>query len=339
MSFSAADLERGHDEGGPAGATALAPEQEIHGRSPSQIAFERLRRDKVAMLSFVVVVIFVIIAVGAPLWVKLLGVQLNPPSGALLTDLDATTMPAVGPPNNPFTWEHPLGIAPATAEDNLAQWIYGARTSIAVATISAVGATLLGVVIGLVGGFSRGWADRIITWVIDVFLALPFLLVALVIAPMIVARFRSEPELLTIAQFASLMLVLAFFSWMQLARLIRGQVLSLREAEFVEAARMIGVPTRTILRRELLPNLVAPIVVSVSLGLPAFVTAEAALAFLGVGVTNAPSWGQTIDRATGYFNSYPLYLWAPVIGVLLLVIALNLLGDAVRDAFDPKTRR
>lgn len=335
MAFSAADLTQGSDDAQP----EQVPGKEIHGRSPSRLAYERLRSDKVAVASFLVILFFLLIAIGAPLWVKLLGLQLTPDSGALLTDLDATTMPAIGPPYNGFIWEHPLGIAPQTAEDNLAQWIYGARTSIAVATISSIGATFLGVVIGLVAGFSRGWADRVLSWFIDVFIALPFLLVALVIAPMIVTRFSDRPDALTVAQFASLMIVLATFTWMPLARLIRGQVLSLREAEFIEAARMIGVPTRTILRRELLPNLVAPIVVSISLGLPAFVTAEAALAFLGVGVTNAPSWGQTIDRATGYFSVYPLYLWAPVLGVLLLVIALNLFGDAVRDAFDPKTRR
>ena len=122
-------------------------------------------------------------------------------------------------------------------------------------------------------------------------------------------------------------------------RLVRGEVLSLREREFVQAARVIGVPTRRILFKELLPNLIAPIIVSISLGLPAFVTAEAGLAFLGIGVVGVPSWGQTINKAVNFFNTYPLYLYAPVLGILVLVMALNLLGDAVRDAFDPKTRR
>jgi ABC-type dipeptide/oligopeptide/nickel transport system permease subunit len=116
-------------------------------------------------------------------------------------------------------------------------------------------------------------------------------------------------------------------------------VFSLREREFVQAARVIGVPTRSVLFKELLPNLVAPIVVSISLSLPAYVTAEAGLAYLGIGLTGRPSWGQTINRAQGYFDSYPLYLWAPVVGIMALVLALNLLGDSIRDAFDPKTRR
>jgi peptide/nickel transport system permease protein len=126
---------------------------------------------------------------------------------------------------------------------------------------------------------------------------------------------------------------------MGMTRLIRGEVLSLREREFVKAAKVTGVPTHQILVREILPNLIAPIVVSISLGLPAFVTAEAGLSYLGIGVQGQPSWGQTINSATNYWETYPLFLWEPVIGITVLVVALNLLGDAIRDAFDPKTRR
>jgi len=133
--------------------------------------------------------------------------------------------------------------------------------------------------------------------------------------------------------------VLTIFTWMPLARLIRGEVFSLREREFIQAARVIGVPTRRILFKELLPNLIAPIVIFFSLSLPALVTAEAGLAFLGIGLTERPSWGQTINKAVPYFDQFPLWLWAPVLGVMALVLALNLLGDAIRDAFDPKTRR
>jgi peptide/nickel transport system permease protein len=200
-------------------------------------------------------------------------------------------------------------------------------------------ATLIGVVVGLIAGFSRGWLDRIINFFIDVFLSLPFILVALALAPIIVGRFGQQPGKLVFWQFFSLLVVLSLFGWMTLARLVRGEVFSLREREFVQAARVIGVPTRRILFKELLPNLIAPIIVSISLGLPAFVTAEAGLAYLGIGVTGYPSWGQTINKAVNFFNTYPLYLYAPVLGILVLVMALNLLGDAVRDAFDPKTRR
>lgn len=311
--------------------------QEIAGRSPMQIAMTRLRNDKIAMLCLFVVVLFILLAIFAPLLTRLFGVELN--AGDPSDDLDQFNFPIIGPPDNGFTWEAPLGLAPNEGDDNLAEWLYGARTSLSIATVSTLAATMIGVAIGLVAGFSRGWLDKVINFVIDVFLSLPFLLVALALAPIIVSRFGNSPEQLKFWQFTSLLIVLSLFGWMTLARLVRGEVLSLREREFIQAARVIGVPTRRILFKELLPNLMAPIIVSISLGLPAFVTAEAGLAYLGIGVVGIPSWGQTIDSAVPYFNTYPLYLYAPVAGVFLLVVALNLLGDAVRDAFDPKTRR
>ncbi len=140
-------------------------------------------------------------------------------------------------------------------------------------------------------------------------------------------------------QLIALIAILTIFGWMGMTRLIRGQVLSLREREFVQAAQVMGVPTRRILFKELLPNLVAPIVVATSLALPGLITAEAGLSFLGIGVSGYPSLGQTIADAQLYWESYPLYLWAPVLTISILVVTLNLLGDSIRDAFDPKTRR
>jgi peptide/nickel transport system permease protein len=311
--------------------------QEIAGRSPMQIAMARLRNDKIAMICLFTVLLFVLIAIFAPVLTRLFGVELD--GGNPSEDLDQFNFPLVGPPDHGFTWEAPLGISPNEADDNLAEWFYGARTSLTIATVSTLSATLIGVVIGLLAGFSTGVLDKVINFVIDVFLSLPFLLVALALAPIIVSRFGNSPEQLKFWQFTSLLIVLSLFGWMTLARLVRGEVLSLREREFIQAARVIGVPTRRILFKELLPNLMAPIIVSISLGLPAFVTAEAGLAYLGIGVVGVPSWGQTIDAAVPFFSTYPLFLYAPVAGVFLLVVALNLLGDAVRDAFDPKTRR
>jgi ABC-type dipeptide/oligopeptide/nickel transport system permease subunit len=311
--------------------------QDVAGRSPIRIAFDRLRADKIAVTCFAVVIFFILIAIFAGVLTNLFGVKLE--AGNPVRDLDQFDFPKFGPPDRGFTWKAPLGIAPLTGNDNLAQWLYGARTSLLVATTSTVVSTLIGVVIGLVAGFSRGWGDKVIGFVIDVFLSLPFLLVALAVSPILVSRFGNSPGQLEFWQFTALLIVLSGFGWMTLARLVRGEVFSLREREFIMAARVIGVPTRTILFKELLPNLISPIIVSISLGLPAFVTAEAGLAYLGIGVVGIPSWGQTINKAVSFFNTYPLYLYAPVLGILLLVVALNLLGDAVRDAFDPKTRR
>jgi len=141
-------------------------------------------------------------------------------------------------------------------------------------------------------------------------------------------------------RFYSLIIVLSFFGWASLARLIRGEVLSLREREFVAAAKVLGVPTRKVLFKELLPNLVAPIVISVSMALPSYIVVEAGLTYLGVGLIEpTPSWGLTIFAAQNYYRADPLYLWVPVLAITVLVLALSLLGDSIRDAFDPRTRR
>jgi peptide/nickel transport system permease protein len=137
-----------------------------------------------------------------------------------------------------------------------------------------------------------------------------------------------------------LIVVIGFFGWPYIGRIVRGQTLSLREREYVEAARSLGAGRVYILFKELLPNLVAPIVISVSLALPSYIVTEAGLTYLGVGLTEpTPSWGVTIAAAQNYYRADPLYLWLPVLAITILVLALSLLGDSIRDAFDPRTRR
>lgn len=315
---------------------------EFAGRSPLRIALTRLRRDKVAMVCFAVVMFFVFVAVFAPLLAKMFGVSLDTVSVCEVVECNYASpdagLPKAGPPAHGFDPEHPFGINPRTGSDNLAHWLYGCRTSLMIAGAATLVASVVGVLMGLIAGFMGGIVDKVLSFIIDFFLTIPFLLAALAIAPIINERFAASDNYPTIQKF-SLIGVLAVFGWMGVARLVRGEVLSLREREFVHAARVIGMPTRRILFRELLPNLVAPIVVAVSLMLPAFVALEAGLAFLGIGVTDGASWGQTILKATPYWDSYPLFLIEPMVGVVLLVLSLNLLGDAIRDALDPKTRR
>ncbi len=320
----------------------LVPTKAVAGRSPTQIALERLRGDKLAVVCAAIVVLLVVGGLAAPLITNLLGISADVKDANALDPVEALSTdgyPAIGPPFNGFLWAHPLGLAPKTAVDNLAALLYGLRTSIFVATLATIFSTMIGVGLGLAAGYSRGWLDRILSFLIDLFLSFPFLLGALALTPIIVSRFSNDIDKLAKAQVIALILVLVIFGWMGLARLIRGQVLSLREREFIMAAQVIGVPTRQILFKELLPNLVAPIVISISLSLPGYVAAEAGLSFLGLGLTGVPSLGRTIEDAINYYELYPLYLWAPVVAVALLVLALNLLGDSVRDAFDPKTRR
>ena len=314
--------------------------KEIAGKSPMRIALGRLVRDKIAMVCLSVVIFFVLIAVFAGVICDIFNVSTDTRLASGYLDMlgGALPKPEWGPPNGGFTWKAPMGIAPRTADDNLAYFVYGARTSLSIAGASTLAASTLGITLGLLAGFLGGVVDKIISFFVDLFLTIPFLLAALTIAPILNQRFNDSDHYPTI-QFWNLIFVLAFFGWMPIASLIRGEVLSLREREFVQAARVMGMPTSRILIKELLPNLAAPIIVAVSLMLPAFVTAEAGLAFLGIGVTERPSWGHTILQATAFFETYPLYLWEPLIGIVALVLALNLLGDAVRDALDPKTRR
>jgi ABC-type dipeptide/oligopeptide/nickel transport system permease subunit len=323
----------------PSGAMEV---KAVAGRSPTQIAFERLRKDKLAVVCSVIVLVLLLLALFAPLICNALNIVADASNEKSLdpaTVLESDGYPAIGPPFHGFTWQHPLGIAPGTAVDNLAVLLYGLRTSLGVAFAATVVSTVVGVSLGLAAGFSRGWLDRILSFVIDLLLSFPYILGALAVAPIIIERSGNDLHTLARAQVFALITILVVFGWMGLARLIRGQVFSLREREFVQAAQVIGVPTRRILFKELLPNLVAPIVVATSLAMPGYVAAEAGLSFLGLGLTTVPSLGRTIDDATTYYDLYPLYLWTPVIAVALLVLALNLLGDSVRDAFDPRTRR
>ncbi len=321
------------DQEAPAGEAG----QEIAGRSPVKIALDRLREDKVAVVCGSVTLFFVFIALFAPLISKLWGVTPEAKAGASHYILNG--LPKIGPPLHGFIWSHPFGVDPNTGNDLFARWLYGARLSLSISLIATVLTMVIGIGLGLLGGYSRGGLDRVLVFITDFFLAFPFLLGALAIAPMIDQKFSDKPGALLWAQIGSLVAVLTIFGWMGMARLIRGQVLSLREREFIQSAQVIGVPTRQILFKELLPNLIAPIVISISLTLPGFVALEAGLSYLGIGITGAPSWGQTINQAANYYNTYPLYLWPPVIGVTVLVLVLNLLGDSIRDAFDPKTRR
>ncbi|MGH3361504.1 MAG: ABC transporter permease [Nocardioides sp.] len=309
----------------------------ITGKSPMQIALGRLMRDKIAMVCAFVVFVFVMVAIFAGVIANIFNVSTETVLASTVID-GLTGMPKEGPPDHGFDPAHPFGVAPQTGDDNLAYWLYGCRTSLMIAGMATLFAATFGILVGLIAGFAGGIIDRMLSFMIDLFLTIPFILAALSIAPILNERFREADNYAQI-QFWALVGVLAMFGWMPVARLIRGEVLSLREREFVQAARVLGMPTRRILVRELLPNLAAPIVVAVSLMLPTFVAAEAGLAFLGIGVTNGESWGQIIASAVDWFERYPLFLWEPLVGVVALVLSLNLLGDAIRDALDPKTRR
>ena len=342
MSQAAVVVESGDSEPEAVFEQDVPTAKKIAGRSPTQIAMTRLRSDKVAVTCSVVMLVIVLAAMFAPLICNILNISNTVDGKYALANtevLDAYNypLPEYGPPNGDFTMAHPLGIAPNNATDNLAVLLYGLRASLLVAVIATIATTFIGLAVGLMSGFSRGTLDRVLSFIIDLFLSFPFILFALAVAPIITQRFATDSDKLQQVQFMAMVIVLSTLSWMGLARLVRGQVLQLREREFVLAAQVLGASTTRILVKELLPNLVATLVVVLSISIPAFIAAEVGLSFLGLGLNG--SMGQLIQAATQYYDTYPVFLWVPVAVLVVLVLSLNLLGDSIRDAFDPKTRR
>ncbi len=200
---------------------------------------------------------------------------------------------------------HWLGLEPGNGRDILMQLVYGIRTSLLIAFAAAIIASTVGVLIGIAAGYARGWLDTAINWVIDLTLAFPFLIFALAIIPIVEDNFYGDRDAIPPPFRVGLIIAtFALFSWTYTARLVRGQVIALREREFVEAARAAGAGTGHILFRQLLPNIWAPILVTLSLNVPAFITTEAALAFVGIGVIEpTPDLGRMIFNSIQYVAS------------------------------------
>jgi peptide/nickel transport system permease protein len=258
--------------------------------------------------------------------------------------LDGDALNDYGLPKGAFggiSTEHWLGVEPGTGRDIFARLIYGARASLLVGILATFLTTAIGLVIGVFAGYKRGWADSIIGRFMDLTLAFPsFLLIIALTRP-----FTQRLESLGVpegnpARMTYIILVLATFGWVYVARVVRGQTLTLREREFVEAAKASGATTRHIIFKQLLPNLWAPVIVIVSLSLPGYVATESTLSFLGLGLMQpAASWGVMLGDSVRYYRADPTYLFIPGVALVVLVMAFNLVGDAIRDALDPKTDR
>ena len=310
---------------------------EIAGRSLTQIAWTRLRRDKVAMVSMTIVLVVVAIAAAAPLITRLVGVDPLEFDSSVIDDAGGLPAGRWGG----ISMDHPLGVEPGTGRDLFARLLYGSRISLLIAFTGTFVTLTLGVVIGIVAGYSRGWLDAALGRFMDLILAFPLLLILLAMSSVLTQRLEATFGMApNVARVTYLILVLSMFAWPYLARIIRGQVLSLREREFVESAVSMGAGTPRILFKEILPNLWAPILVYSTLLLPTFIAAEAALSFLGVGLLPpAPSWGAMLAESVRYFTVMPGYLFIPGTYLFAVVLSFNLLGDAVRDALDPRAGR
>ncbi|MDQ6915976.1 MAG: ABC transporter permease [Actinomycetota bacterium] len=303
---------------------------EIAARSPLQLFWRRLRQDRVALAALAFIGVLVVFAFAAPLIVKLFGAP--PPNQQSSQALDQ-----FGTPTGP-SGSHLLGVD-QLGRDVFSRVVYGARVSLEVALISTGLAVIVGVTMGMLAGYYRGWVDTLLSRLMDVLLAFPILLLGIGLASACSLGGGCVGGLiqpgLTVVIF-----VIALAAWPYIARIIRGQVLSLREKEFVEAARSLGASNTRIVFREILPNLVAPIIVYTTLIIPTNILFEAALSFLGVGVQPpTASWGQMIADAVGIFDTAWWYMLFPGIALLLTVLAFNLVGDGLQDALNPKTSR
>jgi len=318
-------------EAQPESVLAGAPGR-IEGRSLTQIAWMRLKRDKVALAGAVVVIFLILVAIFAPLIVKVLG---HPPLEFHQDLIDSSTLAPRGRFGG-MSWEYPFGVEPLNGRDIFSRVVYGARISLLIAFFATMLSVLIGASLGVIAGYFGGWVDSLISRAMDVFLAFPLLVFAIALAGVVPDQaFGLSGNTLRVAL---LVFIIGFFSWPYIGRIIRGQTLSLREREFVDAARSLGARHSYIIARELLPNLMAPILIYFTLLIPTNILFEAALSFLGVGVRPpTPTWGGMISEAVRYYTM-PHFALFPGLAIFVTVLAFNLFGDGLRDAFDPRGR-
>jgi len=328
----AAPLEMTPESAAPEAILEGVSGKAIEGRSPGRIAWMRLKRDKVAMAGGTVVVLLILIAIIGPYFVQ----DPNLYHANLIN-------PTYSRPNGPFggiSLAHPFGVEPVTGRDMLARVVVGARYSLLIGFLATALAVLIGVVMGVISGYFGGWVDSVIARAMDIFLAFPLLVFAIALVGVIPgSAFGLSGNTLRVFL---LVFIIGFFAWPYMGRIIRGQTLSLREREFVDAARSLGARGPYILFRELLPNLVGPILVYATLLIPTNILFEAALDFLGVGlIPPTPSWGYMLSTAVsqGFYQVDPWYMIIPGLAIFITIMSFNLFGDGLRDALDPRSNR
>ncbi|HVE63688.1 MAG TPA: ABC transporter permease [Mycobacteriales bacterium] len=316
----------------PEAIAAASGVKAIEGRSLGQIAWLRLKRDKVAIAGAFVVLFLILIAVFAGLLTKLNG---HPPNVFYSDQIDPNLG---GLPKGRFggvDGDFWFGVEPGTGRDLFSRIVHGARVSLLIAFLATGLAVAIGAILGVTAGYFGGKVDRFISSVMDILLAFPLLIFA-------IALVAVDPEIAgrKVPRLALLVFVIGFFSWPYIGRIVRGQTLSLREKEFVEAARSVGASDGHIVFKELLPNLVAPLIVYSTLIIPSNILFEAALSFLGVGVNPpTPTWGNMLSDAIPWYRADPTFMIIPGVALFVTVLAFNLFGDGLRDALDPRGGR
>ncbi len=288
------------------------------------------------MVSAGISIVVLMLSLFAPVVCKILGIN---PDELNLDLIDSSGIPTL--PNGGISWEHPLGLTPGIGRDLLANLLYGSRISFLVAFLTTGLAIFIGLIVGIVGGYFRGRIDDYLGRFTDFLLAFPAFFMIVALSEPMVARIQETG----IAQGNSarvifLIFFLSFFGWPGFSRLVRSQVLSLRERDFVTAAQAMGASRKRIIFKELMPNLWAPVIVVVSLSLPGYLAAEAVFSFLGIGIQPpATTWGILLDNARRFVTVYPNFFLITAGSLVLVVLAFNLVGDALRDALDPRSER
>jgi len=302
-------------------------EQAVAARSPLQLFWRRFRRDKVAMTALVFIGILILVAIFAGPITRLFGAPA--PNVQQTSALDSFGLPS-GPSS-----EHLFGVDPL-GRDVFSRVLYGAQVSLTVAFIGTGMSVVIGVILGTIAAYYRRWVDTVIARTLDVMLAFPVLLLGLGLATACSGEDGCVGGLIQ-PGLSVVIAIIVIANTPYVARIIRGQVLSLREKEFVEASRSLGASNTRIMFRDILPNLVAPIIVYATLFIPANILLEAALSFLGVGVQPpTASWGDMLSDAVSIFDVAWWFMFFPGTALLLTVLAFNLVGDGLQDALNPK---
>jgi len=310
---------------------------EIIGRTPWQITRSRLVRDKGTLVALGAAIFFIVLALVAPL---LTHFGIIDPYGSH-TDLLGGLGSLPKGPMGGVSAQHWMGVEPGTGRDILSRVIAGLTVSLVVATLAVLVSVVLGTIIGIVSGTAGGRVDWFFSRVIDFVLSFPQTLMLIALSTIVIDILQAAMGTdRTPASMVFMILVMGFFGWPYFARIIRGQVLSLKEREFIEAAKSLGASPRRIYFKELLPHLWAPILVYTTLIMPQNIATEAALGFLGVGIqAPTPSFGSILNDSVHYATSDPAYFIFPGVTLFLVVLSFNLLGDGLRDALDPKADR
>ncbi|MFD4561488.1 ABC transporter permease [Streptomyces sp. NPDC058469] len=327
---------------GEPGPQAEPEAKKLEGRSPGQLMWVRFKRDRTGVISAYVVAFFFLVGLLAPLISKLYGKDPYTVYADERPDLfDSAGVPLQ--PNGGISSQFWFGLEPGNGYDVFTKLLYGIRTSLMISVCVTIATVLTGILLGVAAGYLGGKSDYFISRVIDFLLAFPAQLFFIASMPVVVSLFVSPTdETPTYVRVVALIAVQWFLGWMSLARILRGTSLALREREFIEAAKVSGASPWRIISKEILPNVVTPILVQSTYMLPGFVTAEAGLSYLGVGIVEpTPDWGQMFSKASTelVMQNDITYMFFPGVSMIIFIVAFNLLGDSVRDAFDPKTAR